>query len=56
MGKLLEQTENILKLRNYSPKTRKAYLLYIKQYLNFSKKNCLKNKQETIEKFLLGKS
>lgn len=55
MSKLLEQTENLLKLRNYSPKTRKAYILYIKQYLDFSKKYNLKNKQEAVEKFLLEK-
>jgi len=47
MKKIPEQTENLLKLRNYSPKTRKTYLLYIKQYLIFSKKHTLK-KQDSI--------
>ncbi len=55
MKNILLQTENLLKLRNYSPKTRKSYLLYIEQYLDFSKKHDLKNKKEAIEKFLLKK-
>jgi site-specific recombinase XerD len=55
MKKILEQAQNLLKLRNYSVKTRKSYLLYIKQYLVFSKKNNLKNRDEAIEKFLLQK-
>ncbi len=55
MKDILLQTENLLKLRNYSPKTRKSYLIYIKQYLDFSKKNNLKNKQDAVEKFLLEK-
>lgn len=55
MKKLLKQTDNLLKLRNYSPKTRKLYLLYIEQYLDFSKKHNLKNKDEAIETFLLEK-
>ncbi|NCF75463.1 MAG: site-specific integrase, partial [Xanthomonadaceae bacterium] len=55
MKGLQEQTKNLLKLRNYSPKTRKAYLLYIEQYLNFVKKEKFKNKQKAIEKFLLEK-
>jgi integrase/recombinase XerD len=55
MNKLLIQTENLLKLRNYSPKTRKAYLIYIEQYLVFSKKLNLKKKSQIIERFLLIK-
>lgn len=55
MKELLEQTENLLKLRNYSPKTRKAYVLYIEQYLRFSQKHNLKNKDIAIEKYLLEK-
>ena len=34
---ILYKTERVLKLRNYSPKTRKTYLLYIKEYIRFSK-------------------
>jgi len=55
MENILSQTENLLKLRNYSLKTRKSYLMYIKQYLDFSKKNDLKNRQDAIERFLLKK-
>ena len=46
---------NELKLRNYSIKTRKSYLLYIKQYLQFTKQHKLKHKHEAIEQFLLNK-
>ena len=38
MDNILDKTEQMLRLRNYSPKTRKAYLLYIKDYITFSKK------------------
>ncbi len=51
----MEQTKNFLKLRGYSPKTIGAYLLYIEQYLVFSKKHKLTNKGEAVEKFLLEK-
>ncbi|MFW5885363.1 MAG: tyrosine-type recombinase/integrase [Patescibacteria group bacterium] len=53
MKEYLEQTENLLKLRNYSQKTRKAYLYYISQYLNYAREKGLKNKDEAVEKFLL---
>jgi len=52
---ILDKTERVLKLRNYSPKTRKAYLLYIKEYIKFSKNAGIKNKQKAIEDFLLDK-
>ena len=55
MGNILEKTERILRLRNYSPKTRKAYILYIKKYLEFAKKSKIKIKQKAIEEFLLNK-
>ena len=55
MENILSKTERILRLRNYSPKTRKAYLLYIKQYIKFSKNAGIKNKQKAIEEFLLDK-
>lgn len=55
MRNILEKTERVLRLRNYSPKTRKAYLLYIKEYIIFTKKRSLKNKQRAIEEFLLAK-
>ncbi|MFH1508891.1 MAG: tyrosine-type recombinase/integrase [bacterium] len=55
MQNILKKTANILKLRNYSLKTQKAYLLYIKQYIIFSRKRGIKNKQKAIEEFLLHK-
>jgi integrase/recombinase XerD len=55
MENILDKTERVLKLRNYSPKTRKAYLLYIKEYISFSKEKGIKDKQKAIEEFLLDK-
>jgi len=55
MENILDKTERVLKLRNYSPKTRKTYLLYIKEYIKFSKNAVIKNKQKAIEEFLLEK-
>ncbi|KKT39351.1 MAG: hypothetical protein UW29_C0015G0003 [Candidatus Collierbacteria bacterium GW2011_GWC2_44_13] len=46
---ILEKTERIFRLRNYSPQTRKAYLLYIKEYITFSREKELKDKQVTIQ-------
>lgn len=56
MEETLKQTGRLLKLRNYSSKISKTYLLYIKQYLEFSKKHNFKNRSEAIEKFLLEKA
>lgn len=55
METILDKTEKVLRLRNYSPKTRKAYLLYIKEYIKFSKNAGIKNKQKATEEFLLDK-
>ena len=55
MQDILNKVERVLILRNYSPRTRKAYLLYIKKYIIFSKKTGLKSKQKAIEGFLLDK-
>lgn len=55
MENVLNKTERVLRLRNYSPETRKAYLLYIKEYIKFSKKAGIKDKQKAIENFLLDK-
>lgn len=55
MENILNKIERVLRLRNYSPKTRKAYLLYIKGYIKFSKNAKIKNKQKAIEEFLLDK-
>jgi len=55
MNDLLEKTRRVLFLRNYSPKTRKAYLSYIKDYITFSENNPLHNQQEIIEDYLLSR-
>lgn len=55
MQTLLDKTEKILKLRNYSPKTIKAYLFYIKEYLDFAKRKNIKEKNMAIEEYLLGR-
>ena len=52
---ILGRTENLLKLRNYSQKTIKAYLFYIKEYLDFAKKKGLKEKNEAVEAYLLDR-
>jgi len=51
----LDKTERILRLRNYSPQTRKAYLLYIREYISFSEKLGIEPEQKTLEEFLLDK-
>jgi len=55
MQTILLKTENLLKLKNYSPKTIKSYLFYINDYLNFAKQKNIKDKNEAIEIFLLEK-
>ncbi len=51
----LEKTENLLKLRNYSEKTIKSYIFYIREYLIFSKNKNVKDKNKAIELFILHK-
>ncbi len=55
MDKLLLKTDRLLKLRNYSSKTRESYLSYINQYLDFVKEGNLNHNQKTVEDFLLIK-
>lgn len=55
MPSALEKVDKILRLRNYSQKTRKAYLGYIKKYIIFSKNSGIKDKQKAVEEFLLEK-
>lgn len=55
MVDILDKAERVLQLRNYSPNTRKVYLLYINEYIKFSKKAGVQNKQKAIEEFLLSK-
>jgi len=57
MPNYLEQTEQELKLRNYSQKTVRSYLLCLRKYINFlnQNKNLIKNlgSGEKVKKFLL---
>jgi len=52
---LLQEMENLLKLRNYSPKTIKSYLFYTREFLLFAKEKNIFNKDEAIKQFLLNK-
>lgn len=55
MQSILEDAKNLLRLRNYSSKTIKSYLFYIKEYLAFAKSKNIKDKNKAIELFLLEK-
>ena len=55
MQAILDKTENLLKLRNYSRKTIKSYLFYITEYLIFAERKSIKDKNKAIESFLLEK-
>ncbi len=52
---LFKETEKLLKLRNYSPKTIKSYLFYIKDFLIFAKQNKISGKNEAVKCFLLNR-
>lgn len=54
MQNFLEQTETELLIRNYSPKTRKAYLLCLKSYFDATP-NMGKPNESTIKEFILSK-
>ncbi|GBE16923.1 tyrosine recombinase XerC [bacterium BMS3Abin15] len=55
MEKHLKQTENELKLRNYSPKTIKSYLGCLEDFLSAKKNNLENIDVDFIRSFLLGK-
>lgn len=55
MERILKKAKNELLLRNYSPKTVKSYLLYIKEYLIFIKKNKFKQKEDAVRAFIINK-
>ncbi len=55
MQKFLEQTINELRLRNYSRKTIKSYLMCLKEYFLFKKADLHQIDIESIKKFLLAK-
>jgi len=48
MQTILLKTENLLKLKNYSPKTIKSYLFYINDYLNFAKQKNIKDNKPAV--------
>lgn len=52
---LCQKTEELLKLRNYSSKTIKSYLFYIKDFLLFARQNKILNKDEAVKYFLLNR-
>ena len=55
MQKYLDQTEQELKLRNYSPKTIKSYLACLAEYLAFQSSDIEQINEEKIKEFLLRK-
>lgn len=55
MNEFLEKTDRSLRLRNYSIRTRKAYLYYINSYFKFIKHKKYDDKRQAIEDFLLGR-
>jgi integrase len=55
MDNLLDKINKEFLLANYSMKTRKAYLLYIKEYISFCNKYKFKDKQVAIEEYILSK-
>lgn len=55
MESIFKKTEKLLKLRNYSDKTIKAYLYYIKEYLEFASQKNIKQKNSAVESYLLEK-
>ncbi len=54
MDDIIKKVDNTLRLRNYSAKTRKAYIQYIKEYIQFAKKANITKKEHAIEQFLLN--
>jgi len=50
---LFKKTEELLKLKNYSPKTIKSYLFYIKDFLLYAQQNRIFEKNEAVKSFLL---
>ena len=50
----LDRTENELRLRNYSPRTIKSYLYYIREFLAFQAASPAENSEAAIKGFLLA--
>jgi site-specific recombinase XerD len=55
MQQLLIDLENELKIRNYSPRTIKAYAPAVKRYLIFVKGKSFKNAETAIKEFILNR-
>lgn len=53
MEEYLSKTIRELKLRNYSPKTIKTYLIYLESYFQYKKSNWERLEEENIKDFLL---
>ncbi|MEK7637489.1 MAG: site-specific tyrosine recombinase/integron integrase [Patescibacteria group bacterium] len=51
---LLKQAENELRLRNYSPKTIKSYLYFLREFLLFREKSPNRNNETSLKTFLLS--
>ncbi len=55
MQNFLEKTKKELNYRNYSPKTVKSYLTYIREYLLFVSKHKYNLKEDTLRDYLITK-
>lgn len=53
MQSIIPRIDTTLRLRNYAPKTRKAYLLYAKEYIAFTRNAGITEKRKAIQEFLL---
>jgi integrase/recombinase XerD len=53
MQQITLRIDTTLRLRNYAPKTRKAYLLYAKEYIAFARNAGITEKHKAIQEFLL---
>jgi len=53
MQRELQKTERELKIKSYSPETRKSYLYGLREYFSFKGKNYSKLEEENIRDFLL---
>ncbi len=55
MQNFLDKTKKELNYRNYSPKTIKSYLAYIREYLVFVNKNKYNSREDALKDFLIVK-
>ncbi|MDA3802823.1 MAG: tyrosine-type recombinase/integrase [Patescibacteria group bacterium] len=55
MDNILNRIEKEFIIRGYSIRTRKAYLIYIKDYIGFCRKFNFKNKHIAVENYILSK-